>query len=447
MIKRLLWWWPLLWRGLTIKLILIYLGVILLGVLLVGGAMRHAFREGYQHNIKPHLIHYIHYLREDLGDPPDKLKAQQLAAKIPVEIYFQSSQAQWSTTGRAYPELDDIDYWRHRKHRYGSIKFAHNEGDNIAIITADTYTLLFISPDGDEHWRPIMLLPLLIVIAAFILLYYLTQRLFAPLHIIRKAVNAFGGGDLAQRLAITRRDELGDVATSFNHMADRIQNMLESKRAMLLAISHELRSPLTRAKLAVAMLDDKKQRDEIEDELTEMASLIGELLETERLNAGHSALNLEPVDMIDLLTASVESLGAAVQCTLPTGPLWLQADAVRLRLVMKNLLENALKYTPAAQPIPEVGVRHANTQIEITVRDHGPGIAPAHLAHICEPFYRVDPARQRATGGYGLGLYLCRVIVEAHHGTLHVASTVDQGTCITLSLPVASPSRLLQASA
>jgi len=428
--------WPVRRHGLTIKLLLIYLGMILLGVLLVGWAMRHAFQQGFQDNIKPHLEQYIQYIRDDLGEPPQLRRAEQLTEKIPVEVYFQSDIEQWSTDGTEFPQLDEIHFWRKSNRHGGPISFGNLDGDEVTLIKSGTYTLLFVVPDHDDHWRPAMLLPLFMVIAIFLILYYLTQRLFAPLHTIRNAVTEFGEGDLAKRIDLERRDELGDVAGSFNEMADRIQQMLESKRHLLLAISHELRSPLTRAKLATAMLDDEKQRGEIEEDLAEMESLVNELLETERLNAGHNVLNLEQLDLTELLRTAAQSIDESIRLDLPQQSIWLEADVTRLRLVIKNLLENALKFTPADRSAPEIGLSGSNDSIAITVRDHGSGIAAEHLTHIGEPFYRVDPARQRATGGYGLGLYLSKVIVEAHGGALRVDSTLDEGTCVTLTLPI-----------
>lgn len=429
--------WPVRRHGLGVKLLLIYLGMMLLGVFLIGGAMRDAFRQGFQDNIKPHLEQYIQYIQDDLGDPPQRLRAEKLAEKIPVEIYFLSDLEQWSTNGGASPDLDEIHFRRNSEFYGKSIKFGSRNGEDIAMIKSDDYTLLFVTPDIHKHWGAVMLVPLLVVIAIFFVLYYLTQRLFAPLHTIRNAVNAFGDGDLEQRLDLKRRDELGDVASSFNQMADRIRKMLESKRHLLLAISHELRSPLTRARIATAMLNDEKQRSEIEDELIEMESLVDELLETERLNASHNVLNLEQVDITELLRSTAQSLDESIQLDLPETSVWMEADLVRLRLVIKNLLENALKYTPANRAKPELGMRCTSNELNISVSDHGLGIAGEHLPHISEPFYRVDPSRQRATGGYGLGLYLSRMIVEAHGGRLEIESFVGEGTSISLIFAMA----------
>ena len=426
-------------HGLTIKLIAIYLGISLLGVFLVSAAMRYAFREGFQENIKPHLTQYVRYIQNDLGNPPQLRRARQLARALPLEIYFRSDTRQWSTDGGVFPALDDIHF--HRRGRYfdAPVKWGYRDGDGIAVITTDSYTLLFVSPDDDDYWEPTMLLPLLIIVGIFAALYYLTQRLFAPLHTIRQAVNAFGSGDLGQRLALDRKDELGDVAYSFNQMADRIQKMLESKRQLLLAISHELRSPLTRAKVATAMLRNDRQRSEIESELSEMEALTSELLETERLNADHDILNLKKLNLVDLLSTIARSLDEPITLELPREPVWLQADEMRLRLVVKNLLGNALKYTPAEEPRPILSLSRADAGIRFTVRDYGMGIAPEHLRYIGEPFYRADPARQRATGGYGLGLYLCRMIVKAHGGSLHIDSILEQGTSIVVYLPLNEP--------
>jgi len=296
-----------------------------------------------------------------------------------------------------------------------------------------TYTFSVpIVPVEQRLWLPLG--ALLLVLAA---LYYATRALFRPIDGIQAGVERIGAGELEHRLDVPRRDELGDLARSINGMADEIRRMLEAKRELLLAISHELRSPLTRAKVAVALLEDAGQRAEITGELDELAQLIEELLETERLASPHRVLDRRPVSLNALVDEVLASFfaGRAVQRDFPALEVRAEVDAPRIKLLLKNLLDNALRHTPAGALPPEVMLQQASNEIALTVRDHGGGIAPEHLPHLTEPFYRADPSRRRETGGYGLGLYLCRVIAEAHGGALAIDSAPGRGTAVRVILP------------
>jgi signal transduction histidine kinase len=221
-------------------------------------------------------------------------------------------------------------------------------------------------------------------------------------------------------------------------MADDIQQMLDAKRQLLLAISHELRSPLTRAKVSVDMLDDGNARQELNRDLDEMEKLIEELLETERLSTRHHALNRDEVSLNDLIEGVVVTYfeESEVKLILPPEPITLSVDVSRLRLLLKNLLQNALRHTSDEAQPPQLSLRQGDKTVSMRVQDFGSGIERQHLPHLTEPFYRVDPARQRETGGYGLGLYLCRMIVEAHGGTLTIQSTLGEGTTVDIELPL-----------
>jgi signal transduction histidine kinase len=170
-----------------------------------------------------------------------------------------------------------------------------------------------------------------------------------------------------------------------------------------------------------------------------MERLIADLLESERLNTRHSKLQLGEVDLGALVSAVVaaEFAGQASRVTLrlPTTPLTLQADATRLRLLVKNLIENALRYTPADGRPVEVNLTATAEMAEIHVCDHGRGMSQHDLARVTEPFYRADPARSRATGGLGLGLHLCRRIAEAHGGSLVITSELGCGTQVFVRIP------------
>jgi signal transduction histidine kinase len=245
-------------------------------------------------------------------------------------------------------------------------------------------------------------------------------------------------GELTHRIKTKRKDEFGELAQTVNHMADDIEQMLEAKRQLLLAISHELRSPITRAKVALSLMDSSNLKQGLVDDLDEMERLIHELLEAERLKSKHHVLNLSEISLNTLLQEVVgrhfqsQPLKLHLAENLPI----LALDDTRLKFVIKNLLDNALKHQKKDQPAIEMSTRSDQKTIKLMIKDKGVGIAAEHLPHLSEPFYRADSSRQRKTGGYGLGLYLVRLIIEAHGGTLQIESELGQGTCVVIELPV-----------
>jgi len=203
----------------------------------------------------------------------------------------------------------------------------------------------------------------------------------------------------------------------FNQMAADIQAMLDGKRALLLAVSHELRSPLTRARLHAELVDDGPSKDALLDELAQMRELISALLESERLGSGHRALQLTGVDLGELGT---EQAKAGVELdTEPDLPL-LQLDRTRVQLLLRNLVHNALRHNDPARGPVIVSVARDGDGVRVAVRDHGPGVPPDALDRLGQPFFRPDEARTRDSGGVGLGLSLCRLVAQAHGSRLEL---------------------------
>lgn len=168
-----------------------------------------------------------------------------------------------------------------------------------------------------------------------------------------------------------------------------------------------------------------------------MERLIEEIMETERLSRGHQAVNRTEQDLVALVQDVISDHFSAddVQLDLPDTPQVLPLDGARVKLLIKNLLDNALRYTPAGAPVPRLSVTPSAEAITLDVADSGPGVDPEFLPYLTELFYRVDPARQRETGGYGLGLYLCDRIVKAHGGRLEITSEPGKGTRVRVVFP------------
>ena len=425
-------------HSLSGKLVLLFIVMAVVFVMLVGGGIRHAFQEHFRDNIRPHITQYLEYVKADIGTPPDHRRAQQLADRLNIEIQIIDARTHWSSSGRI-TRMDAIDIERGFFINGKQYFYAEDNRTHYLMTRDNGATLLFNVPNlrdqrkGFRGW-----IPLLILLALLLVLYHATRRLFGPLDTIKQGVQQFGAGDLDHRIHVKRKDELGELASSFNAMADDIRQMLDAKRQLLLAISHELRSPLTRSRVAAEMLEDGANKAQIVQDISEMETLIEGLMETERLSGRHRKLNKESHDIGKLLHDVLGSFfeGADLSTTVPQTAVLLDVDAARIKLLLKNLLDNAIRHSPEDAAPPEIQLATNEHEAVITVTDHGEGIDAQHLPHLAEPFYRVDPSRQRETGGYGLGLYLCRMIAEAHGGRLQIDSTRGEGTTVSVTLPL-----------
>ncbi|PIE46495.1 MAG: hypothetical protein CSA42_08260, partial [Gammaproteobacteria bacterium] len=250
-------------------------------------------------------------------------------------------------------------------------------------------------------------------------------------------INRIGSGEVDYRLNINRNDEFGELSTSINSMANNIEEMLEAKRQLLLSISHELRTPITRAKLALSLIDDAFVKESALEDMDEMEALIHELLEAERLRENHSPLELENSNINELIEQlqhhyfKNKNLILKLEKQLPN----IAIDETRISLAIKNLIKNAITASSTNDGQVIVRTSYDKTHINIDVSDSGVGIDEKHIPHLTEPFYRTDSSRQRKTGGVGIGLYLIQAVVDAHHGKLIIDSQLGKGTTITIHLP------------
>jgi len=378
--------------------------------------------------VRPLLADYVDRLAADLGSPPDLVRAQALVQRLPLSLRIDGPVLQFDSHPQRRgwhrgPDRDDDDDGRWLLQRQ----------------TADGHRITFGL--GDRGWasRPrtigwFTLGGLLLLTAAA---YGYVRHLFRPLDDIRGGAMRFGQGQFDAPIPVRRQDELGDLAEQVNTMARDIRGMLDAKRGLLLAVSHELRSPLTRARLNAELVAPGQERDALLRDLGTMRDLITDLLESERLAAGHAALQRERIDPNLLVRALVDEQFAAAGLQLELAdPLpTAQLDPVRLRLALRNLIDNALRHGAAAPTPPCIRTELVDAALQISVRDFGPGVDAVQLAHLSQAFYRADSARQRSTGGVGLGLYLCRLVAQAHGGALLIRNA-QPGLELTLRLPV-----------
>ena len=417
--------------SLRVRLVALFVVLALAMAAVFVGGMQYALGIGWRDVARPLLTDYVDRLASDLGSPPDVARAQALVQRLPLRIDISGPQVNWSSQ----PAPDDGGARWHPPTRH--------EGDESLLErrTADGHRIRFALSASAWHDRPRAVgwvtLALLLLFTA--LAYGRVRRLLRPLDDIRAGAQRFGAGDFAQPIAVAhaqRPDELGDLAATINTMAADLQHMLDAKRSLLLAISHELRSPLTRARLNTELLPEdpalQASRDALLRDLGLMRDLVSDLLESERLSARHAALHCEPVDLAALAQEVVQALGQPVQCALASDLPLVPLDPARMRLLLRNLLDNALRHSVAA---PQLGLQRSGAALVVRVRDFGPGVPPEQLPQLAQAFYRPDAARARDGGGVGLGLYLCKLVALAHGGRLDIANATP-GLCITVTLPL-----------
>jgi signal transduction histidine kinase len=280
---------------------------------------------------------------------------------------------------------------------------------------------------------------LLLVLVVIVLAHEVIRHSLRPLKILRSGVERLREGELDVVLPSTKPDEFGTLTEAFNAMARRVREMVAARDRLLLDVSHELRSPLTRMKVALALLPEEEKRRRMEGDVAEMETMIAELLELERLRDGR-ALRLERQDLVPILKAAAEAFQdtpPGVLLEAPVGGLFARIDAEKVRTVLRNLLENAAKYAlPDSAPIL-LSASREGAFVVVRVRDDGPGIPAADRGSLFEPFFRVDRSRSKKTGGYGLGLSICKRIMEAHSGEIAVEGTDGRGVTFVIRFPEA----------
>ena len=334
------------------------------------------------------------------------------------KVFFEPGPLPGPSWRRYWVRLDD-----HQGHPLGALEIQYGPGvDRLAHIP-------FVIMGGSMAGLALLVIPPL---------WWWVLR---PLKRMVGVAHRLGAGDLATPVPVTRDDELGELEAAFEALRHRVANMLFQKEKLLGDMSHELRGPLARMAIALPLLDAPPEAPAaiaLQREIDAMDRLIGELLALARAQTPE-ALAREPVDLAaiageQLAARELARERAGLAATAALAPAPATGDARQLARAIGNVLDNALKYTPAGGTLRvETGV--ADGQVFCRVTDDGPGVDPADLAQLFEPFYRPDTSRSRETGGVGLGLAIVRAIAEAHGGTVTLAPVPPHGTRAELRLP------------
>lgn len=278
---------------------------------------------------------------------------------------------------------------------------------------------------------------LIVLAVALLCIYFITKRITRPLNEMALATKQYARGDFTKRITVLPDDEVGDLARTFNRMADSLDRLETMRRGFIADVSHELRTPMTTIGGFIdGMLDGTIPPDQqekylllVSDEVRRLSRLVNNLLDVARIQSGEVAYRMAPFDLCEaagrvLLTVEdrIQEAGIHLNVLLPEEPLDVLGDRDAIHRVIYNLVDNALKFTPPEGEITLTAERLEKGKVRFSVRNTGQGIPREEAARIFERFYKTDKSRGRNKKGVGLGLYMVKTIVEAHGEEIFVTS-------------------------
>jgi signal transduction histidine kinase len=304
------------------------------------------------------------------------------------------------------------------------------------------YTFLLNKDEFDDDRTPMIIGLVYLLLYTICLAYLMQVSLLRPLKWLHSGVEAVSAGDFSTRVPVVRNDEIGKVARAFNEMTTRVQEMMDDRERLLADVSHELRSPLARIKVALELLPEGEKRNAIAQDIREMESLTTALLEREqmrtKLQTGESETGFETINLIAVtgdVVDGFQNTTPGINLNVPPHSLEIEGDKTLVKILIHNLVDNAVKFSLADSAPIEVTLSRGDGDIQIIVKDDGIGIPRDRAEKVFEPFVKLNPARGHRSG-YGLGLNLCQRIVQAMGGHIEMQQMEQQrGTRVSVTLP------------
>ncbi|MEN3346152.1 MAG: two-component system, OmpR family, sensor histidine kinase MtrB, partial [Arthrobacter sp.] len=287
--------------------------------------------------------------------------------------------------------------------------------------------------------------------------WYVTRNVVSPVSHAALVSEKLAAGQLQERMVVKGEDEVARLGASFNHMAASLQEQItqlatlsQMQQRFVSDVSHELRTPLTTVRMAAEVLYDareefdpinKRSAELLYNQVERFQSLLADLLEISRFDAGAATLDAEPTDIVQLVSHVMDGVapvaaeyGSEVTLNAPAGSIIVEMDDRRIDRILRNLVLNALEHGEGRAV--NISVAANDTAVAVAVRDHGIGMAPAETARVFDRFWRADPARARTTGGSGLGLAIAAEDTKLHDGWLQAWGQKESGSNFRLTLPL-----------
>ncbi|MCB1138852.1 MAG: HAMP domain-containing histidine kinase [Leptospiraceae bacterium] len=408
----------------------------IIGIFVLAGMLLNVLAFGFFHlnrswttedDIEETALYLLDSVILRLGEPPSLANAEQMARERKLFVAYSkeksallpdSDKVEFSLLPRVDNGLDE-----ELGERTGSVIDFH-EGTLIARIHRWNGTFWIQYDFNSRRSGPGFFFPMLISLSAVLFLaYFLLRRTLSPLRTLSSAVQQTAAGNLDFRISVRGSDELANLSRLYNDMQERIQEMLEARKQLLLDVSHEIRTPLTRMKLSLEFLEDGTRKQALQEEIQIMDSMLSEVLENERMNSLHGHLNLQKRDLARTVEESIlrfQEAGFFIERNLLSFECIHDPD--RLGIALRNLLENAIRHTDSASRRIRIDLSRKNSEALIRVSDNGSGVPVSERERIFEPFF----SRDSSSRGFGLGLGLVRRIVESHGGSIEVEDTSGQ---------------------
>ena len=444
-----------LFQSLSVKLTLVFFVTAIVYLYGLTAAMRYLVDEDeLRETIGYYQTSYYDYMLADIQYPPNIGRAEKVVDRMPFDMKIVGEDFNWTSspqfmiTDAIHFELSTLnvakikaDIAEGRASSREGVEAARYKNRTYAKIPFGDYTIFLVTPKMSVAVQRTYIVEAIIAITLLILLicYALVRRIFRPIKSIEEGATRIGQGELEHRIDVKQKDELGSLAQKINQLTVNVQEMLAAKQRLNLGVSHELRSPLTRARLEVELLEDSKIKEDLLNEINAMETIIANLLDSEAINYGYKKLKLELFELSDMISQMIQRRGFLSNSNITFIPLdyaaQVEADQILFEVMIKNILENAIRYNPVEGEPIQVWVEQEEDTYKIKIRDFGPGFSKEDLTKVTEPFYRTGQSRSRKSGGFGLGLYLCKQIVEAHQGTIAIANHEETGAVVALTIP------------
>lgn len=382
--------------------------------LMLGIYWRQVAQPQFRNEFRNHIDFYRTLLTQELGDPPDRKKSAEIAEKLHIGIRFESNENEnstWQTT--LFPQTFEANQVNKIRH-----------GQSLTATPLQSGRLLFFIRLRQEIETVHILAVVGIVGLALFIAWLVSRYLLKPIQKLQAGMAAIESGKLNFRLAGRGNDEFAGLERSFNSMTQNLETMIDDRDRLLADVSHELRSPLTRMKVALELTKDKKTAKVLRGEITEIQAIIAALLDTERMAAG---ANFEQIEVVNLISELCRE--NKVQFTAAVAQVKVSGGREKLRIALRNIIANAIQH--GARPV-NVYCETIPHFVVLRIADAGKGVQPQEAEKIFLPFYRSSSARRR---GYGLGLYMAKRIIESMRGQITLLAS-KSGAVIEIRLPL-----------
>ena len=395
--------------------------IVLLAVFAFHGIRGNIFEESFE---SP-LDEWSSYLAGRIGSDPELAQTAAQSHRMGVVLTTNEGVFAFGSDGRSTTPEHLAEHLGHAR----TIRVEGHGNMSYSFFLPEDTTTIVVSP---VLWLWIGGLLFLVGVV-----YAVQVSQLRPLRWLKEGVDKVSEGDLSTRVPVVRMDEIGQVGRAFNHMTSRVEQMLNDHDRLMADVSHELRSPLARMKVALEMMPEGDKRDQIAADIREMEALTSALLERERIKNRATHPQHDEFDLVALVREVVATFGdkgpgvvlSASPDSLPT-----KADQALMKVLLQNLVDNAVKFSLDDSAAVEVSVHSDDKVVTISIEDDGPGIPEEQAHKVLEPFVKLDPSRGHRNG-YGLGLNLCQRIVQAHSGDIHIEQRQPRGTRVLVSLP------------